>query len=209
MNGMKQYEMRFTGSGGQGVILASVIMAEAAVLSGEHTIQSQAYGPEARGGTSKAETILSRGPDLVFQGRPPNFLLALTQGSLDKYAGELADGAVVMADDTLEIPAGLDKSRVISVPILSTAKEKVGKAMTANIVAVGAINAALGLFSEEVIREAVRRHIPRGHRGAEQQGSGRGTEAHSRDRQSAFFRSAMRDGEVKNRIRCPENGAED
>ena len=159
---MKQYEMRFTGSGGQGVILASVIMAEAAVISGEHTIQSQAYGPEARGGTSKAETIISRDQIWFSKVVKPNFLLALTQGSLDKYAGELADGAVVMADDTLEIPAGLDRSRVISVPILSTAKDKVGKAMTANIVAVGAINAALGLFSDEAIREAVGRHIPRG-----------------------------------------------
>jgi hypothetical protein len=67
-----------------------------------------------------------------------------------------------MADDTLTIPEGLDKNRVISIPILQHRPEKVGRAMTANIVAVGAINAALNLFSEEVIREAVRRHIPRG-----------------------------------------------
>lgn len=159
---MKQYEMRFTGSGGQGVILASVIMAEAAVVSGLHTIQSQAYGPEARGGTSKAETILSRGDIWFSKVVAPNFLLALTQSSLEKYAPELAPGAVVMIDDTMTIPQGLDKDRVISIPILRTARERVGRAMTANIVAVGAINAALGLFSEDVIREAVRRHIPRG-----------------------------------------------
>jgi 2-oxoglutarate ferredoxin oxidoreductase subunit gamma len=158
----KQYEMRFTGSGGQGVILASVIIAEAAVLSGEHTIQSQAYGPEARGGTSKAETIISRGEIWFSKVVKPDFLLALTQGSLDKYAGELAPGAVVMADSTLTVPEGLDKNRVISIPILQTAREKVGREMTANIVAVGAINAALNLFSDDVIREAVRRHIPRG-----------------------------------------------
>ena len=159
---MKQYEMRFTGSGGQGVILASVIMAEAAVISGLHTIQSQAYGPEARGGTSKAETILSRGDIWFSKVIAPNFLLALTQGSLEKYAPELAPDAIVMIDDTLEIPQGLDRDRVISIPILSTAKERVGRAMTANIVAVGAINAALGLFSDDTIREAVGRHIPRG-----------------------------------------------
>ena len=56
----KRYEMRFAGSGGQGVILASVIIAEAAVIGGLNTVQSQAYGPEARGGVSKAETVLSR-----------------------------------------------------------------------------------------------------------------------------------------------------
>ena len=67
-----------------------------------------------------------------------------------------------MADSTLTVPEGLDKNRVISIPILQTAREKVGREMTANIVAVGAINAALGLFSDEVLIQAVRRHIPRG-----------------------------------------------
>ena len=56
---MSRYEMRFTGSGGQGVILASIVFAEAAVLAGLNTVQSQAYGPEARGGLCKAETILN------------------------------------------------------------------------------------------------------------------------------------------------------
>ena len=67
-----------------------------------------------------------------------------------------------MADDTLKVPKDLDPSRVIAVPVLRTARETVGKAFTANIVAVGAINAALGLFTEEQLLEAVRRHIPAG-----------------------------------------------
>ncbi len=158
----KQFEMRLTGSGGQGVILASVILAEAAVISGLHTIQSQAYGPEARGGMSRAETILSRGEIWFSKVVLPNFLLSLNQASLDKYAKELAPGAVVMADASLAVPEGLDKSRVISIPILATARDKIGREMTANIVAVGAINTALGIFSDDVLREAVRRHIPRG-----------------------------------------------
>lgn len=160
----KTYRMRFTGSGGQGVILASVILAEAAVIDGRNTIQSQAYGPEARGGTSKAETIVSDEPIGYSKITRPDFLLALTQGAADKFCGELADKAVVMLDDTLETPASIKggSHRVLALPILSTARDKIGKAMTANIVAVGAINGALDLFSEDVIREAVRRHIPAG-----------------------------------------------
>lgn len=158
----KKYEMRFTGSGGQGVILASVILAEAAVLSGMNTVQSQAYGPEARGGMSRAETILSRDPICFSKVVCPNFLLALTQDSLDKYSQNLAAGAVVMLDNTLRIPACLDPKMVISTPVLSTARDKVGKTMTANIVAIGAINTALGLFDEEIVRKAVERHIPKG-----------------------------------------------
>ena len=158
----KRYEMRFAGSGGQGVILASVILAEAAVIAGLNAVQSQAYGPEARGGVSRAEAILSREKIWYSKVTRPDFLLALTQASADKYAKELAGDAVVMLDDSLEIPAGLDHARVIAIPILRTAKEKVGKAFTANIVAVGAINRALRLFSDEDLLEGVRRHIPAG-----------------------------------------------
>ena len=157
-----RYEMRFAGSGGQGIILASVIFAEAAVVSGLRTVQSQAYGPEARGGVSKAETVLSREPIWYSKVTTPNFLLALTQSSLDVYSKTLAEGAVVMIDDSLRTPEAIDPARVIAVPILQTAKEKVGKAFTANIVAVGAINKALRLFEEDALMEAVRRHIPVG-----------------------------------------------
>lgn len=157
-----RYEMRFAGSGGQGVILASVIMAEAAVIAGLNTVQSQAYGPEARGGVSKAETVVSREKIWYSKVTLPNFLLALTQASLNTYTRTLADGAVVMMDDSLDCPEDLDRSLVIAIPILRTAKEKVGKAFTANIVAVGAINAALQLFTDEELMEAVKRHIPAG-----------------------------------------------
>ena len=117
-----RYEMRFAGSGGQGVILASVIIAEAAVISGINAVQSQAYGPEARGGVSKAEAILSKEYIWYSKVNCPEFLLALTQASLDKYSKEL----------------------------------------TANIVAVGAINEALCLFDHASLLEGVKRHIPAG-----------------------------------------------
>ncbi len=158
----KRYEMRLAGSGGQGVILASVILAEAAVVAGLHTVQSQAYGPEARGGVSKAETIISHEQIWYSKVTRPDFLLALTQASLDAYTKTLAPGAVVMMDDSLERPALAEDVRVIAVPILRTAKEVVGKAFTANIVALGAINAALRLFDDDCLLEAVRRHIPAG-----------------------------------------------
>ena len=158
----ERYEMRFAGSGGQGVILASVILAEAAVIAGLNTVQSQAYGPEARGGVSKAETIVSRGEIWYSKVTHPDFLLALTQASLDAYTKTLAPGAVVMFDDSLRCPALPEGTSAFAVPILRTAKEAVGKAFTANIVAIGAINAALHLFDDECLLEAVRRHIPAG-----------------------------------------------
>ncbi len=155
-------EMRFTGSGGQGVILISVIIAEAAVIAGKKVVQSQSYGPEARGGLCKAETIIS--DDKIWYGKVtvPDFLLALNQGSLDKYAPDLSENAIVIVDDTLKVPECLSGKRVIAAPIISTARDKVGKLMTANIVAVGVINASLHLFDEASLKKSVKMHIPAG-----------------------------------------------
>lgn len=157
-----RYEMRFTGSGGQGIILASVILAEAAVVAGKNAVQSQAYGPEARGGMCKAEAVI--GDEKIWFGKviQPDFLLALTQKSMDKFSKDIGADTVIMADASLAIPEDVDAERVLQLPILQTASEKVGKSMTANIVAVGAINAALGLFDEDSLKEAVKRHIPAG-----------------------------------------------
>ncbi len=182
----KRYEMRFAGSGGQGVILASVILAEAAVISGLYTVQSQAYGPEARGGVSKAETILSREQIWYSKVTQPDFLLALTQASLDAYCGNLAVGAVVMTDDSLAIPKGVDENRVISISILRAAKDKVGKSFTANIVAVGAINAALRLFDDDTLLEAVKRHIPPGTEEINRQALAAGTALISQQQAASF-----------------------
>ena len=156
----RQYEMRFTGSGGQGVILTSIILAEAAVIDGMITTQSQVYGPAARGGLCKAETIISDTEIHFTKVRRPDFLLAMNQASLNKYAPELSEEALILTDASLQIPDGIRKEQVVSLPIIETARDKVGKVMTANIVAIGAINSLLGLFSDEALSEAVRRHIP-------------------------------------------------
>lgn len=161
MNNTDRYEIRLTGSGGQGVIMASVILAEAAIIQGKNAIQSQSYGPEARGGTSKAETIIGDSELWYSKVNKPNFLLALTQASLDKYIGNIADDAIVLMDSSLKAPVDSDV-KIVSLPILKTAREDIGKPMTANIVAVGAINKLTGLFTEEALQEAVKRHIPRG-----------------------------------------------
>ena len=156
--------MCFSGSGGQGVILASIIFAEAAALSGYHTIQSQAYGPEARGGKSRAETMI--GPDAIWFSKAghPDFLLALNQTAYDAYAPLVREGGRILADSSVHISfMGSDPiTKVLQLPIIQTAEEKVGKAIATNIVAVGAVNRLLDLFPEPVLEKAVRMHIPAG-----------------------------------------------
>lgn len=157
---MNKQELRLTGSGGQGVILATVILAESAVLSGLYAAQSQSYGPEARGGSCRAEVLVSPEPIGFTKVTKPTLLLALTQASLDKYTKELPQDCIVLMDDSLTAPEGV--AHALRAPILRTAREQVGKALTANIVAVGCINEILKLVSRETLEQAVRMHIPHG-----------------------------------------------
>ena len=158
----KRLDLRLSGSGGQGVILATIILAEAAILANKQAVQSQAYGPEARGGMCKAETIISDDRIWFTKVQTPNFLLALTQEALEKFGYDLTDDAIVMVDSSLNVPDDLPVKRVYALPILDTAREKVGRAMTANIVAVGAINAVLHIVPEEEMLRAVLMHVPKG-----------------------------------------------
>lgn len=159
---MSKMELRLAGSGGQGVILATVILAEAAVIAGKETAQSQSYGPEARGGSCKAEVIVSDEQIGFTKVQEPTFLMALTQNSLDKYGVNLNKDCIVLVDESLTVPEHLSENKVYKLPILSTATQKVGKAFTANIVAVGAINGILNLVSNDELKEAVFMHIPKG-----------------------------------------------
>jgi 2-oxoglutarate ferredoxin oxidoreductase subunit gamma len=154
-----QQELRLTGSGGQGLILAGVILAEAAILDGRRAIQSQSYGPEARGGSSKAEVIISEGEIDFVKVQKCDMLLCLTQDAYDKYGKEFTK--VLILDESLKLKYP-EPEKVLKLPILDTASNKLGKPMVANIVALGAVNGLLSLVSKESLLEAVLDRVPRG-----------------------------------------------
>ena len=159
---MSRQELRLAGSGGQGVILATVVLAEAALLSGKHTAQSQAYGPEARGGSCKAETLISDTPIGFTKVQNPTFLMVLTQRSFNHYGPETDENCLILMDSALTVPEGTPAKRIVSLPILDTAKNAVGRIQTANIVAVGCINGLLNITDDAVMEKAVKMHIPKG-----------------------------------------------
>ncbi|MBN1356376.1 2-oxoacid:acceptor oxidoreductase family protein [bacterium] len=158
-----RYEIRLSGSGGQGMILAGVILAEAAAIYDEkNATQSQSYGPEARGGASKSDVIISDEDIDYPKATNIDLLLALTQEACDKYICDLRKKAILIADSfrVLKMPEG--DFRVFHLPILKTADEVVGKAIVANIVALGAIVEITGIVSREAIESAVMARVPRG-----------------------------------------------
>src|SRR5665647_932364 len=97
----KKYEIRLSGSGGQGLILAGIILADASLIQGINAVQSQSYGPEARGGASKSEVIISEEEIYFPKVQQCDLLLCLTQKSYDEYIASLKNDGILIIDDSI------------------------------------------------------------------------------------------------------------
>lgn len=157
-----QTEIRLTGSGGQGLILAGIILAEAAIMEGLNAIQTQSYGPEARGGSSKAEVIISNKEIDFPKVDMPDIILALTQAAGNQYATSVRETGTVIIDSSLETPEGISANKVLRVPILETAASVLKKPIVSNIVALGFIAEYSGLVSQNSVEQAVLSRVPKG-----------------------------------------------
>jgi 2-oxoglutarate ferredoxin oxidoreductase subunit gamma len=158
-----RYEIRLSGEGGQGIVLAGVILAEAAAIyDGKNATQTQVYGPESRGGASKAEVIISDEEIDYPKAMAVDLLLALTQAAADKYGHDLKPSGILVVDSTkvASVPSG--EFTVHRLPIIDTAKDTVGKAMVANIVSLGVISGLSKVVSREAIERAVLARVPKG-----------------------------------------------
>lgn len=155
---MKQ--LRLSGSGGQGVITAAIIFAQAAMNEGYQVVQSQSYGPEARGGASKAEVIISN--ETIYHPKiiRPDTVLSLTQKATDKYYKDLdsASGLLIVDEDL--VPNLPDFPHIIKVPVTKIAVEKVGKMLFTNIVALGVIVKLSKIVSFDGAKKAVKDRVP-------------------------------------------------
>lgn len=155
-------EVRLSGSGGQGLILAGIIIAEAAIKDGLNTVQTQSYGPEARGGASKAEVIVAHGDIDYPKVDAPEIMLAMTQEACDKYITSLRNDGMLIVDSTYVNRIPDTGAKVYSLPITKLAKEELGKTLVSNIVALGAVIGLTGLVSRESVTSAVLARVPRG-----------------------------------------------
>ena len=153
---MKQ-ELRLSGTGGQGLITAGIILAEAALLDGKLAIQSQSYGPEARGGVIISDEAIHF-PKVT----DPNLLLAMSQEAATKYSHDLTAGSVMITDSLFVSDVPDFGGKVYELPITHSAKEVLGKALFANIIALGALVKLTGIVSEESLVKAVLNRVPKG-----------------------------------------------
>jgi len=157
-----RYEIRFSGSGGQGMILAGIVMAEAASIFGDkNAVQSQSYGPESRGGASKSEVIISSDPIDYPKATAIDCMLALTQQACTKYYGDIKDDGLLIidSDEVKDVPTGA--FRIMSLPIIETARKDLGKVIVANIISLGVMTQATGIVSNEAMENAVLSRVPK------------------------------------------------
>ena len=156
-----RFEIRLSGSGGQGMIFGSVVLCEAIGRAGDkNVVQSQSYGPEARGGASKADVVVSSEEIYYPKAMKLDLLLAMTQESLDSYYPFLKENGVLIIDDVLvtEVPT----DNYYGLPFTRLAREEAGHIMVANVIALGAIGAITGMVTHEALVEAVLARAPRG-----------------------------------------------
>lgn len=158
----KQFELRLSGSGGQGLITAGIILAEAAILDQKNAIQTQSYGPEARGGASKAEVIISNDVIDFPKVTIPNMSFSLTQLATDKYATDIDPNGIIIIDESINLSSDIKVSEVYKLPILQTARQEVGKEIVANIVALGVIVGISKVVTKDSLVKAVMNRIPKG-----------------------------------------------
>ena len=147
-----RHEIKFVGSGGQGIITAAIVLAEAAANCGLNATQTQAYGPEARGGSCKAECIISDN-EIGFT----KILVLLTQEACEIYSAVAGSKCTILTDSSLSVTGA---ARVISLPIFSAAEKTCGKSNCVNMLTVGAINRLCHIVPETALSLAVKRHLP-------------------------------------------------
>ena len=159
-------EVLFSGFGGQGVILASVILGRAAaVYENLYAVQTQSYGPESRGGSSRAEVVISDEPIDYPKTLHPDYAVFFSQEAYTKYLHTVKEGATIIVEKDLVPHRDFEfekKLNVIALPLTEIAEETTGLSLTMNILTLGILVGVTGIVSREAIEKAVRDAVPHG-----------------------------------------------
>ncbi|HEY3367351.1 MAG TPA: 2-oxoacid:acceptor oxidoreductase family protein [Symbiobacteriaceae bacterium] len=155
-------EVRLAGTGGQGLILAGIVLAEAAGLyDGKQVVQSQVYGPESRGGASRADVIVSDRAIDYPKATTPEALVVMSAEAYAKFGKQVKpDGVLLYDSELVQVAAG--PAQTFGLPLTRVARDEVGRAITANMIALGALVELTGIVSKEALEAAAARRAPKG-----------------------------------------------
>jgi len=161
---MSRYEIRIAGMGGQGIVLAGVMIGRAAsVFGGKHVTMAQSYGPESRGGASKTEVVVSDERIDYPKVRKPSLIAIMSHEAYEKNLADLtqSDVVVIIDPDMVQEEEATKSRKIFRVPATRIA-EGLGKRIVANMVLVGAIVALTGAVDPTAVEKAIAKYTPRG-----------------------------------------------
>jgi 2-oxoglutarate ferredoxin oxidoreductase subunit gamma len=152
-----------SGSGGQGLLLAGRLLAEAAALYDSlDVVQTNSYGPEARGGASRSEVVIGRGEIDILHAPAVDALVCLNQASCDAYYHHLTSRGLLITDS--DLVKVVPTTRAVEVPMSALARKEVGNVMVANVVALAVLCAISKIVSRDALTNAIKERIPKAHR---------------------------------------------
>jgi 2-oxoglutarate ferredoxin oxidoreductase subunit gamma len=158
---MERYRIVFSGSGGQGVITASIILAEAAAIyEGLNAVQSQSYGPEARGGATKSDVIISDREIRFPKVNQPNVLVCLTQKAYNKFSGTIRPGGFLLTDTHFVKREPKVDARQVSLGMYKAVMGRIEKPIVFNICVLGALVGLTELINPESIMKVLEKRVP-------------------------------------------------
>jgi 2-oxoglutarate ferredoxin oxidoreductase subunit gamma len=159
---MSRTEILIGGVGGQGVVLSGILLGTAATLfDGKKAVQTQSYSSELRGGSTRAEVIISEEPVTDPQVRKPDILIALAEDALSKYVDRVKPKGLLVIDSDLVKGAKPGDYEILSIPATSIADKEMGNIVVANLIILGAIIRKTGLLSVEAMEKAIEMSVPK------------------------------------------------
>ncbi len=155
-------EIRLSGFGGQGVMLAGYILGQAAsIFEHKHAAHIRDYGPEARGGTCRADVVISNEPINYPYINAPSILVSLSQQAYDRYRPRSREDSLVIIDEELVKHREKKRNNLMAIPARRLAEE-LGRAAVANVVILGFFTAVTGCVSIQAMRKSVLASVPQG-----------------------------------------------
>lgn len=159
---MSRTEILVGGVGGQGVVLSGILLGTAATLfEGKKAVQTQSYSSELRGGSTRAEVIISEEPVTDPQVRKPDILIALAEDALSKYIDRIKPKGLLVIDSDLVKGAKPGDYEILAIPATSIADKEMGNIVVANLIVLGALLKKTGVLSVEAMEKAIEVSVPK------------------------------------------------
>ncbi len=158
---MTRYRIIFSGSGGQGLVSAAIILAETAVMHENlEAVQSQSYGAAARGGATRADVIISDGPINLPKVFQPGILICMTQEAYNKFSNLIRPGGLLIVDSKFVKTTQRVDARQVELPLHQTVMDEIGNPVVLNICVLGALIGMCGIVKKSSIEKTLAEKFP-------------------------------------------------